>query len=180
MRRRLFTILSALSLPICAATVVLWARSEKRSDYVFFNPDLRRAFCICSRKGSVEFSLEWSPERQRGWPRWEAGTIDLTNATELGAQVARLLDDVDDNNIIPLLLHTRTTGYLQRQEFHRAAIPYWLIMAASVAVPGLELGIRRRNSLRQPNGLCWQCGYDIRASPVRCPECGAVSSRMAT
>lgn len=46
-------------------------------------------------------------------------------------------------------------------------IPFWLLTALPL-LP-LALGVFR---LRRAKGLCPQCGYDLRATPDRCPECG--------
>jgi hypothetical protein len=58
-------------------------------------------------------------------------------------------------------------------------IPYWLPLLATAAMPLLRLRTwsRRRKDLRI--GHCRNCGYDLRATPGRCPECGAVPARPA-
>ncbi len=45
-----------------------------------------------------------------------------------------------------------------------------VILAPGVLWPLLYWRRRRR---RVKRGLCLNCGYDLRASPERCPECGA-------
>jgi hypothetical protein len=55
-------------------------------------------------------------------------------------------------------------------------LPYWLLVAAFCVMPAIWIVItcrRRRERTRIAQGLCPTCGYDLRATPGRCPECGA-------
>jgi hypothetical protein len=61
-------------------------------------------------------------------------------------------------------------------------IPLWLPALLLLAPPAVSvLGYLRRQA-RRKRGLCERCGYDLRASPSQCPECGrrqSSSNRMA-
>jgi hypothetical protein len=52
--------------------------------------------------------------------------------------------------------------------------PYWAIFLAAVAMPVTSLWRRRRRVA----GKCAKCGYDLRATPDRCPECGTMPGRF--
>jgi hypothetical protein len=62
-----------------------------------------------------------------------------------------------------------------------AIVPYWLLVLPTVPLPLLWAASRTLNALDDRRvrrlGRCPVCGYDLRASPGRCPECGAVPAR---
>jgi hypothetical protein len=55
-------------------------------------------------------------------------------------------------------------------------LPLWMFAVASALFPSILLYRRRRAAQRRTVGHCTNCGYDLRASPERCPECGAAAA----
>lgn len=58
-------------------------------------------------------------------------------------------------------------------------VPHWVLAVVFGIFPGwrfvIELRLRKQRRL-VGMGRCAGCGYDLRATPDRCPECGAVPS----
>ncbi|SRR5258706_2219021 len=58
--------------------------------------------------------------------------------------------------------------------FSAIGIPCWMLATALGLIPALMAALRicRIWRTRLQPGLCANCGYDMRATPDRCPECG--------
>jgi hypothetical protein len=60
-------------------------------------------------------------------------------------------------------------------------VPYWMPIGAVYLVTAIAWKLRRRLRARErrATGLCEGCGYDLRASGERCPECGRPTTNAA-
>jgi hypothetical protein len=78
------------------------------------------------------------------------------------------LRDVPERSSLPPFSYRRTS------EWAVVAVPWWSFMLAGILLPGLRLWRDAAARRRVSRGLCRRCGYDLRASGDRCPECGTV------
>jgi hypothetical protein len=152
--RHLFTLGSAVSLLLCVATAALWVRSYYHVDIVGIGT-AARTFGLGVNRGVIIFYT--------------------VKPGELGSPFE--VASFDAGEMVPL----RGTGmggflFLSDRKFTGVTAPAWFIMILT----GGFGWYRWRVSRRTPPGHCTNCGYDLRASPSRCPECGTVPSGKAT
>jgi hypothetical protein len=69
------------------------------------------------------------------------------------------------------------TGNSNVHFFYAYDMAYWILAVTFAILPAFWLWRRVRNRSKLP-GLCSVCGYDLRATPDRCPECGTVSPKV--
>jgi len=114
-------------------------------------------------------------------------------AREYGRQIARASSSGWDWRVIPrapAFAIGRSTGWelMRRSSFSktgpsgsytggRASASSWALVLVSGAWPATSIVLLMRRTRRRRlarAGCCAKCGYDLRASPDRCPECGAL------
>jgi hypothetical protein len=161
-RRRLFASVSVLSLFLCLATVGLWVRSYWREHYL--------DYChLSGRYGTIALYSELGRLRVH---RFEFKHYVPPMETWIYLSYPSLSDPYV---LRPMFQFER---YDPSESASRAVwtlvIPHWLPAILFAFAPAYWLlGHSRRQSKRRKLGLCLNCGYDLRASPERCPECGA-------
>jgi len=63
-----------------------------------------------------------------------------------------------------------------RDKYVALAVPYWAVLAIFIVLTLLLYAKRRRFEWPRKIGFCSSCGYDLRATPDRCPECGTIQT----
>ena len=167
----MFTILSALSLLLCVAVVVVWVRSYWVEDYVSYGRRGIGTWAAWSRSGRICF---WSDRYEASVAA--AGVVSRrpvgwnVSATPVG--IAERWPDGSDG----MLGFAYETGGLYTQ----AAVSWWaLAVTSGSAAAALGISGARRTRRRRGLGRCAACGYDLRATPDQCPECGAVPAKAS-
>jgi len=72
----------------------------------------------------------------------------------------------------------QVTALLQIPMYHGLYFLGFPLMPAAWCVE--KFISRKRQARRRLKGLCLLCGYDLRATPDRCPECGTVPPKKNT
>lgn len=123
--------------------------------------------------------FSWAVERNTWEGAWGVGLTWLFDGTGLpdpddpGAVVMRFggfsyAHHTDIPMPFPILMEVNVLGLT-----HRAAILLTCILPACWLARRVVRARRRwRRRRRDGRGLCPACGYDLRATPERCPECG--------
>ena len=174
--RRLLRVCSTVSLFLCAAICVLWVQSYWRSVMVSLDVGTARAPTLVG----FEFG--------RGGLAVGVRRVDMGGVT-LPATYRRTLM-VTDGPRHPLdaappdamRLAGFSAGYFAETDMAlwAACVPCWFAALVTAGLPVRTLLHARRLRIRSASRLCASCGYDLRASPERCPECGAASPAAVT
>ena len=172
--RRLFSILlnaaTAASLAVFIAAAVMWFRSGTTWEWVAYEGEGGREYTAMSRLGAAVFDVTdgWLPN---DGPRFQGRSDPVLDPNQPppnvwhwhGLGVSRRAYDIG----------YQATGWPGKATSTSVTLPYRVLCPLAAVLPIVRLA-RRLARRRFAPGLCPACGYDLRATPERCPECGTI------
>jgi hypothetical protein len=154
----------------CLLAVVFWIRSYRASDQVTWTRFIRHVGpAEMHEDGNLYRSIDVSV--CRGYLFWEEGEFysDLVEEWVYSSgppgDGSRYRETVSGR--LGFAIYDTPSGGGDR-------IPIWSVALATAILPGVYLMSLYRRRKLHAKGRCRACGYDLRATPDRCPECGAV------
>jgi hypothetical protein len=166
MARRLFACSSALSLLLCAASVVLWVRSYHRiGDGISYAAAL---------PGAANAQDWWAVETSYGelTVRW-LGCAGTYANRPVGFHSLDVFWRLKVAGMISNQIMDGSSDYIA--EAGEWSVGQGVVVLATAVLPTVWAVRRRFGPHRWSPGHCRVCDYDLRASPDRCPECGTAS-----
>jgi hypothetical protein len=178
MRRKLINIVAVASFALCVVTVILWVRCLYAFDRISF--DLGgRSYQVWTPNRAV--FVQWT-SRPYFTPGWDTeGPFNARTLSDFFRPEHRVWTDTSGqpHTYWWLGFYLRPTYYQPPFGenagcwFTTVGLPFYALFAATAALPAFRLRAALRRRSRTRRGLCAGCGYDLRATPQRCPECGA-------
>ena len=172
-----------MSLVLCMATAVLWVRSYFVADYIEVRKDWK--FSAWSDVGTFRLSSssivvemvngQGAAIDSFGGPysqRWDVAGRHAPKSTRRGLGLTTF-GAGPWKSIISGRLNISVGARGYDLEF-----PHWVLVVALSIAPAIR--VRKRRMVRRAVGeYCSACGYDLRATPDRCPECGTLVSKKS-
>lgn len=189
MRRWIKNILAGFSLLLCIAAVVLWVRSYWGSDFVSRQRLVRNEPMIQESRSQqllwVRGEIRWIDTDHHYYPRGQVPG-ELSPAPGWWYGYGRLGQRHSGWEIregrgvwgqlgFKSYLDGMITSWSDENEQVTTA-PAWLPVAIFGMWPLARLVGWARRRRRFGAGRCAGCGYDLRATPQRCPECGRAAA----
>jgi hypothetical protein len=192
-RRRLFNALAAVSLVFFLALAALairtfWALDAVQWERPTASTGVRWLTLGTLHRGRV--GAYWVSAQQADlFGRWQhraASSSDHPSLTYHHAPSTSTADmNLSDPNLSP---YTRFAhGGIYYVDFSMPGIgnsgivllPVWWPLLLTSLLPVWWLRRKMRDRRRVQHTICRVCGYDLRATPARCPECGTVAAAHA-
>jgi hypothetical protein len=190
MPRRLLNLLTILSLLLCVAVCVLWAWSYQTLFTAGYQSsrigltEWHGSWCVvggrlCYWSMTHEYRLppQSPPPADVGF---SFGAPDRVGPDKAAFYVQAFKSQANDVLLNRVGFHVAHSTYGDRsvpelKQYRRTVlqVPRWFPAAVLAIAPLSTLFRRVRKRAGAGGALCPTCGYDLRATPGRCPECGA-------